>query len=315
MRMRMLPGRCRARAVTPEPLTGKATATADPGRVHPHDAAAVGDRRVDGVNLALQPGESRPRELDDHPHDLGIARDTEIGGGRAEARGASARASAAASSATAGARGLVVREPVTGRGSPQPALHVKRLPAGVCRPARAGILRAMLVDAAHPSHRRARSPPPSWAPPPLGGACRHPRPDAPGVESSKPTREEGAHRERRRARTPQDPAQRVKIFDTTLRDGEQSPGIHLNTREKVEIAQQLARLGVNVIEAGFPITSPGDFEAVRAVAAEVEGVDRGRPRARERARRGGGRRGRPRRRSTPASTPSSRPATSTSSTS
>ena len=64
---------------------------------------------------------------------------------------------------------------------------------------------------------------------------------------------------------------RVHIFDTTLRDGEQSPGISLNTQEKVEIAQQLARLGVDVIEAGFPITSPGDFEAVRAISREVEG--------------------------------------------
>src|SRR5687767_2365092 len=66
-------------------------------------------------------------------------------------------------------------------------------------------------------------------------------------------------------------ANRVHIFDTTLRDGEQSPGISLNTQEKVEIAQQLARLGVDVIEAGFPITSPGDFEAVRAIARGVEG--------------------------------------------
>ena len=64
---------------------------------------------------------------------------------------------------------------------------------------------------------------------------------------------------------------RVHIFDTTLRDGEQSPGISLNTQEKVEIAQQLARLGVDVIEAGFPITSPGDFEAVEAIARGVEG--------------------------------------------
>jgi 2-isopropylmalate synthase len=63
----------------------------------------------------------------------------------------------------------------------------------------------------------------------------------------------------------------VHIFDTTLRDGEQSPGISLNTQEKLEIAQQLARLGVDVIEAGFPITSPGDFEAVQAIAREVEG--------------------------------------------
>lgn len=64
---------------------------------------------------------------------------------------------------------------------------------------------------------------------------------------------------------------RVYIFDTTLRDGEQSPGISLNVREKLEIAEQLARLGVDVIEAGFPITSPGDFEAVRAIARNVKG--------------------------------------------
>jgi 2-isopropylmalate synthase len=69
---------------------------------------------------------------------------------------------------------------------------------------------------------------------------------------------------------PEDP-NRVLIFDTTLRDGEQSPGISLNTQEKLEIAHQLARLGVDVIEAGFPITSPGDFEAVQAIAREVEG--------------------------------------------
>jgi 2-isopropylmalate synthase len=64
---------------------------------------------------------------------------------------------------------------------------------------------------------------------------------------------------------------RVLIFDTTLRDGEQSPGISLNTGEKLEIAQQLARLGVDVIEAGFPIASPGDFEAVEAIARQVQG--------------------------------------------
>ena len=64
---------------------------------------------------------------------------------------------------------------------------------------------------------------------------------------------------------------RVIIFDTTLRDGEQSPGISLNAAEKLEIAQQLARLGVDVIEAGFPIASPGDFEAVQAIAREVHG--------------------------------------------
>src|ERR687890_2300559 len=64
---------------------------------------------------------------------------------------------------------------------------------------------------------------------------------------------------------------RVKIFDTTLRDGEQSPGISLNKQEKLEIAHQLARLGVDVIEAGFPISSPGDFEAVQAIARDVHG--------------------------------------------
>jgi 2-isopropylmalate synthase len=67
------------------------------------------------------------------------------------------------------------------------------------------------------------------------------------------------------------PVERVDIFDTTLRDGEQSPGISLNVSEKVEIAEQLARLGVDVIEAGFPITSPGDFEAVQSIARDVTG--------------------------------------------
>src|SRR3954452_6554198 len=64
---------------------------------------------------------------------------------------------------------------------------------------------------------------------------------------------------------------RVLIFDTTLRDGEQSPGISLNASEKLEIAHQLARLGVDIIEAGVPVTSPGDFEAVQAIARHVEG--------------------------------------------
>src|SRR5262245_49826899 len=63
----------------------------------------------------------------------------------------------------------------------------------------------------------------------------------------------------------------VKIFDTTLRDGEQSPGISLDVAEKLEIAEQLARLGVDVIEAGFPIASDGDFEAVEAIARSVQG--------------------------------------------
>jgi 2-isopropylmalate synthase len=61
----------------------------------------------------------------------------------------------------------------------------------------------------------------------------------------------------------------IKIFDTTLRDGEQSPGASMNTAEKIEIARQLVRLGVDVIEAGFPISSPGDFESVRKISEEV----------------------------------------------
>src|SRR5438128_563790 len=73
------------------------------------------------------------------------------------------------------------------------------------------------------------------------------------------------------ARAPRAQADRVLIFDTSLRDGEQSPGISLNKQEKVEIANQLARLGADIIEAGFPITSPGDFEAVTAIAREVQG--------------------------------------------
>lgn len=64
---------------------------------------------------------------------------------------------------------------------------------------------------------------------------------------------------------------RIIIFDTTLRDGEQCPGASMNLREKLEIARQLARLRVDVIEAGFPVVSDGDFESVRAIAREVKG--------------------------------------------
>lgn len=64
---------------------------------------------------------------------------------------------------------------------------------------------------------------------------------------------------------------KIYIFDTTLRDGEQSPGVSLNIDEKLAIAKQLARMNVDVIEAGFPIASPGDFAAVKKIADEVEG--------------------------------------------
>ncbi len=65
---------------------------------------------------------------------------------------------------------------------------------------------------------------------------------------------------------------RVFIFDTTLRDGEQSPGFHLDANSKLTIARQLEKLGVDVIEAGFPISSPGDFEACRRIAREIRGT-------------------------------------------
>jgi 2-isopropylmalate synthase len=67
-------------------------------------------------------------------------------------------------------------------------------------------------------------------------------------------------------------AEQIIVFDTTLRDGEQAPGINLNAKAKLEIAEQLAKLGVDVIEAGFPQASQGDFEAVRAVAERVKGA-------------------------------------------
>ncbi|HEY6045678.1 MAG TPA: hypothetical protein VIU65_03690, partial [Pyrinomonadaceae bacterium] len=67
-------------------------------------------------------------------------------------------------------------------------------------------------------------------------------------------------------------SERVSIFDTTLRDGEQSPGCSMDLKEKVSLARKLQSLGVDIIEAGFPIASDGDFEAVKAVAAECREV-------------------------------------------
>src|SRR4030042_1729199 len=64
---------------------------------------------------------------------------------------------------------------------------------------------------------------------------------------------------------------RIAIFDTTLRDAEQTPGASVTTAEKLKVAQQLARLGVDVIEAGFPYSSPGDFEAVQRTVKDVQG--------------------------------------------
>ena len=66
-------------------------------------------------------------------------------------------------------------------------------------------------------------------------------------------------------------SEKLIIFDTTLRDGEQCPGASLNIKEKLEIARLLTLLNVDVIEAGFPAASPGDFESVRQIAEEVRG--------------------------------------------
>src|SRR5260221_3073966 len=65
--------------------------------------------------------------------------------------------------------------------------------------------------------------------------------------------------------------EKIVIFDTTLRDGEQCPGASMNLREKMEVARQLQRLNIDVIEAGFPVISEGDFAAVSKIAAEVRG--------------------------------------------
>ena len=155
----------------------------------------------------------------------------------------------------------------------------------------------------------ARQPRASPSPPPSGGIA---------LGGAIAARDKGHSRSREKEEVRWDPASdanRVHIFDTTLSDGEQSPGISLNTAEKVEIAQQLARLGVDVIEAGFPITSPGDFEAVEAIARGGRGPGDLRPgphpQGRHRRRLGSDQG----RRSARASTPSSRPPTSTSSTS
>ena len=70
----------------------------------------------------------------------------------------------------------------------------------------------------------------------------------------------------------EDDVRRVLIFDTTLRDGEQAPGFSMSRAQKLRVAHALADLGVDIVEAGFPIASDGDFESVRAIAAEVRGV-------------------------------------------
>ena len=67
-------------------------------------------------------------------------------------------------------------------------------------------------------------------------------------------------------------AKKIIIFDTTLRDGEQAPGASLSDQEKLEVAHQLVRLGVDVIEAGFPISSPGDFNSVKNIAKIIKGA-------------------------------------------
>src|SRR5579872_2473535 len=67
-------------------------------------------------------------------------------------------------------------------------------------------------------------------------------------------------------------SEKIAVFDTTLRDGEQAAGTRLGSREKLLIARQLAKLNVDVIEAGYPASSPEDFEAVQSIAREIDGV-------------------------------------------
>ena len=105
-------------------------------------------------------------------------------------------------------------------------------------------------------------------------------------------------------------SQMIRIFDTTLRDGEQSPGCSMNLEEKLQLARQLERLGVDIIEAGFPIASEGDFESVQAIAVALRdtticGLARTSSARAKRSTKRGAR----------AFTPSLRPVTSTSSTS
>src|SRR6266702_2129625 len=65
---------------------------------------------------------------------------------------------------------------------------------------------------------------------------------------------------------------RLLFFDTTLRDGEQSPGCSMNTEEKLRLARKLEEVGVDILEAGFPVASKGDFDAVKRIAEEIRGV-------------------------------------------
>ena len=88
-----------------------------------------------------------------------------------------------------------------------------------------------------------------------------------GLEDDLPHLQKVIYEKEREKKMPR----KIFIFDTTLRDGEQSPGASLNSREKMEIARQLAKLNVDIIEAGFPISSHEDFESVRAIANEVKG--------------------------------------------
>lgn len=111
--------------------------------------------------------------------------------------------------------------------------------------------------------------------PPIGTATRHSnktqQQDTATRYSNKTQTTVGRPAIRSPKRKGNDMGEKVIIFDTTLRDGEQSPGISLDAGEKLEIAEQLARLGVDYIEAGFPVASQGDFEAVMAIAQGVKG--------------------------------------------
>ena len=157
---------------------------------------------------------------------------------------------------------------------------------------RAAGLRASPRAGPRPPHRAGRrgAPRPDGVPRP---GRRPGRPGPGGGRRGSSARRVGPMSAAGRRRAWASRAGTVRIFDTTLRDGEQAPGAGLTAAEKLEVARQLVRLKVDVIEAGFPAASPGDFEAVQRIARETKGVGRGGPRPLPGRRPPAGRRGHP----------------------
>ena len=146
--------------------------------------------------------------------------------------------------------GRQLRRPLDRRGPRRPALLRPAAGAGPRPPDRAGRRCAPLADGVAGSGRGDGRPGPGLGRAPARGGC---------LVSTSPA---GRVRE----------SGRIRVFDTTLRDGEQAPGAALTAEEKIEVARQLVRLNVDVIEAGFPAASPGDWDAVHRIARETRGV-------------------------------------------